>query len=297
MRERNPLLKKSKTYIEHLLFLISISFLLVAAVIVIALVIAGTIHIKDSIMNVIYCILGVLIPIEKSAIEKLFDATPWETHLSSLFRKGIIKKDDLIRISFAACMLIEVDGEYLLVKNSHGIGLFQLPSRTYPLTYEESKELEIKYNALRDNAIPHKFYDYRLLIPAKKIKPFYRDFCSTVNPYTYDYRPILCDVARRCSLDDSFSSDGRISFRDRIVRKIEFSRYTDQYEMIVLDVCLLIPTETQLAALRTLKSVSTEEYRFADLTIIKNNGVEKEKGKLFADIGPYVYDTILPRKD
>ncbi|MBO4473021.1 MAG: hypothetical protein J5765_04345 [Clostridia bacterium] len=292
MVKKSPFLKKSTEYTKSLIRFVIVSFLVLALLVLIALLIFDVISLNAALVNALFALFGLLLPHEKSSFEKLFDSSPWETYLSLLFRKGVVKRDELIRISYGTHYLIEVDGEYLLLKNTNGIGLFNLPARTYALPYEEAKELELKFGVIRDDYISDK-NDYRMLVPARNLKHFYKYFCLHVDPYAFPNKQMIIRyIADRCALSEDLFSDSKIIFKKRIINNIAFSSYTGHYEMLVFDVCVFVPNEAQLEAFRAIRGNQNENYKFAGVELIKNNGTDKAHNKLHADIAPYIYSCI-----
>ena len=292
MQKKNPFLKKDKHFYLHLSYFLFVTLSLIALIVIVILSLLSIITIQDFVVKIIFGLIGLLIPFEKSAIEKLSETSLWETRLAYLRRKGELKREDRIRISFASVLLIQIDGRYLLVKNPNGFQLYENPSRTYRLTNEELTELEIKYNVVEDSFIKKNYNDYRLLVPVKNIKSFYKYFCLHINPYEYDYSPMLDEVISLIGLNNSLFKESKIMFKHRIVNNIQYSRFTGYYELNVIDVCVFSPTKEQLDILRTLSSTSNPCYELATLEEIKHNGVNAEKGDLHAEIAHYVYDVI-----
>lgn len=131
--KKPKILKKSTKYKISLLLLIIaiISILLLALLSVLAM--TNVLKINDSVIKFIFAFLGFLLPIVKRLFEDVRDFSPWETYLSFLRRKGKIHKNELIRVSYAAFFIIEVENEYLLLKSSHGMNMYLMPSMTYRL--------------------------------------------------------------------------------------------------------------------------------------------------------------------
>ena len=79
--------------------------------------------------GILEAVMGALIAlfIEKvwHASEDISDTTNWKTSLRQLWRGGTIKKETLVRVSFAYLYRIKVGSEYLLVKNARGTGKYQ----------------------------------------------------------------------------------------------------------------------------------------------------------------------------
>ena len=257
-----------------------------------ALALLKVITLYDSVLGFIFTIIGLLLPLGTSLIEKLKDSTPWETYLRFLIKKEKLSPKTVIRISYAAHLIVEVNGKYLLLKNHHGINLYHFPSWTYSLSEEESLNIQLKFGAIKDGFIKKDYNDYRFLIPTKKLKSFYKYFCENVDPYNYSCQNLVDDFVARCGLNKDIFSNANTIFKQRKIKRIEFARYTDHYEMNVADVYLLCPNKEQLHALQQLENCSNPAFKFATFQEIKRNGINEETGNLYADIAPFSYDLL-----
>ena len=291
--KKNPLLKKSKEYVENLVKFIGLAAVIVAIVVIVALSVFHVITVDDFVMKFLFALLGFLLPIVKNVFDALKDSTPWETYLTYLMKKENVSPKEFIRTSYAASVIIEIGGKYLLLKNPNGLKLYGLPSRTYSITKEEEARIEVSFGAIRDDFIRRDYSDYRFLVPIKNVKRFYQYFCEHIDPYQYSYQGIIDDVVAACGFDAKVFEDANVMFRNRRVRRIAFSRYTGYYEMNVMDVCLLIPTPEQEAELLKMVDEQQDGFRFETLNLIKSNGVDKTTGDFFADISTITYDFIM----
>lgn len=289
----NPFLKKSATYIKNLIVFIAITLTIIALIVVSFLSILNIIILRDSLIKFIFAFLGFLLPIEKTAYERLKESSPWETYLNYLIKKEKLSAETRIRISYAAVVIVELNGEYLLLKNSKGIGLFQFPSWTYSLSEEETKKIEIKFGASKDNFIKRNFNDYRFYVPVKNVKKFYKDFCEKIDPYSYSCSNIICDCATKCSLNSEVFIDSKSLFKWRKIEKIKYSRYTNEYEMNVRDVYILCLNDEQKNELQKIYGVTSESFRWATEREIKQNGINEDVGNLYADIAPFTYEIMI----
>jgi hypothetical protein len=272
---------------------VAIVLLLVILVAVICLNLLKVVLLEDSIIKIIFATFGFLLPYLKNAIEELENSTPWETYLTYLIKKEKLSQDTLVRISYSAFLIVEIDGKYLLVKNSHGLNLYQLPARTYGLSEEERVQMQIEFGAVQEDFIKKDYCDYRMLIPIKKVKAFYKRFCEKINPYEYSYQEIVNDIVEKCGMDASVFASSRIFFKKRKINKIAFSRYTNHYEMNVADICVLSLSEEQKSEIRKAVQNASPSFKLATLQEIKANGINVEQGKLDADIAVITYDYLL----
>lgn len=289
---KNVFLKKSKAYVTSVISFVIISLVMLSLVVLAVLSLFDILVLRDAIIKFIFAFLGFLLPIEKSAFEKLKNSSPWETYLNYLIRKEKLPTSTPIRISYAAHLVVEFNGKYLLLNNKYGINLFQFPSRTYPISEEEARNIKIKFDAREDTYIKKDFYDYRFMIPAKNLKSFYKYFCYNIDPYTYSCQHIVDDFVERCSLNKELFADVKYVFKQRKIKKIEYSRFTDSYEMNVADVYVFCPTNEQMKALVELEDVQSNMFKVATYEEVKRNGTNVEKGKLYADIAPLAYNLL-----
>ena len=291
--QNNPFLKKSTAYVKSLIIFILLTVTILAMGIFALLSVFDIVALHDSLLKFMFAFLGFLLPIEKSAYEKLNESSPWETYLNYLIKKEKLSAETRIRISYAAVVVVEFNGEYLLLKNTKGIELFQFPSWTYGLSDEEAKKIEIKFSALKDSYIKRDYNDYRFSVPVKNIKSFYKYFCEQIDPYNYSCSNIVEDFAKKCSLNSEVFSNSKTFFKWRKIEKIKYSRYTDEYEMNVRDVYVLCLTDEQKNELQKIQGASSDAFRWATEKEIKQNGINEDIGKLHADIATFTYEIMI----
>lgn len=296
--KKNPLLKKSREYTKKLIKFIAFCCVVFITTLLLILNSLKVVNIESTILNLMCTAMGLFIPLFGSMLRELQDTTPWETYLTFIVKRDKLTSSTPIRISFAAFLIVEVDGLYLLVKNSHGIELYQPPARTYPIkTEEEMLELEKNFD-LKDNGFIKKDYnDYRFKIPLKQIKMFYKRFCEKVDPTTETYQEIINDMVEMCGINKEIFSNVTVVFKDREVKKIEYKSYTDSYEMNVQDICKVILTEKQKKELRRVMAIKSDKYKFATESIIKSNGIDVANNKLYADIMVDTYNMLKVLSD
>jgi hypothetical protein len=86
--------------------------------------------------------------------------------------------------------------------------------------------------------------------------------------------------------------DVKIELTCRDIRRVEKMRYTGYYEMNVMDVCRLVPTADQKAELVKAKEKQSKAFKFVDMDIIEQNGIDIKKKKYDADIMATTFDFI-----
>ena len=297
MKKYISLKKPGKDYTRKIIIFIanSIAIVLLLVFAILSLTVWKG-NIPDSIIGVAFSIAGFLLHFEKTCFENVNDALPWETFLRLAIRKKEITSQSDIRISYAAVMIIEVNGKYLLKLNSHGLGVYYLPARTYRLSIEKLQSLKEEFAVKEDAAIINKkYHDYRLLVEAKKLKKFYQRFLEDVDPNTYDYSSIIQDVISKedgLGLDEELFKDLKIDFIGRKIRPIAYSSYFSVYEMLLADILVFRPNEEQYQALMEAMEKEHSNYRFETIDIIKTNGVNLAIGKQKGDISPHVQEYL-----
>ena len=294
MRKYDKLLNmKSKHYTRNVIFffLNSVAILLLIVFLVLSYTVFSNV-VVDSIRSIPSMILGFLFPLEKICYDNVRDSQPWQSYLRFALRKKDITKDTDIRISYAAFIVIEINGKYLLKQNTHGFGLFTLPGRTYRLSSEKKAELQEKFDVKPDPVIDKDYQDYRLLVKAKHIKGFYKQFLEDVKPREFDYSPILKEIATNLNLNEDFFENANLKFAGRRINPISYSRYTNFHEMILADKLMLYLKDEQLKALTERLEEPQDKYVLRTLDVIKANGVNKQAGQMKADIATNVYDII-----
>ena len=297
--KRNKLEKPSKNYIFNVLLFAANNLAII--LLIVFVILAYTVirqYIPDSILNVPFSLIGFLLPVDKYLFDRIRDSLPWETTLRSAINKKQLKKDDEIRISYSYFLVVEVNGKYLLRKNTHGLETYTLPAYTYPLSLEKKEELDEEFGIRICNYFQDKdWYDYRLYIKANKLKKFYRQFLSDVDPYNYDYSPLKEIIVEGLNLDKEIFKNAKIDFNARIIPQIKYSRKIGTFEMYVQDRIVFSPTEEQFAILKELIDKELGDFRFVSLEIIKNNGADESIGKFNNDIPDFVYDEIVYRNE
>ena len=217
-----------------------------------------------------------------TAIIDCVDNSTWKEQLRMYMRKQIIKKDDPIRISFAYLFRIKVDGKYLLVPNGRGTGKYQPVGGAYKTTNVEKNYLKNSFYLTEDNKIPvdvSSKNDYRMFIPAGKLKAFVRRFDKTKN------RELVKNLKREFKEElivTEILDFRKIQYRycGRHLTNIEFSRHFRCYELLLADIVELLPTPEQENKLRTLINADNDKYYFATKDEIEHCGIVEGTNKL-----------------
>ena len=110
----------------------------------IATIIVGEVYPIVAISSLSGTALGLLIPKNIEKVQDCLDTKKWQPSLRRLWRGKILKKDSLIRISFAYLFRIKVGDKYFLVKNGRGTQKFQPVGGAYKYQDSERKVLSYK---------------------------------------------------------------------------------------------------------------------------------------------------------
>lgn len=242
------------------------------------------------VIDLFQIIWGALLPIEFLALLDLFDNTTWKEDLRTLIKKHRISKDDYIRISFAYLFRIVIDGKYLLVKNARGTNNYQPVGGAYKAFDAEKTFLTSKLDVVDDDKIridESSKNDYRMRVPAKKLKKFVRRFDRTKN------RESINDLSREFYEElkkTSIISGDNLTYRycGRHFTGIEYSKYFKCYELLLADIVEFIPTKEQESELRELLKDAKNDYvLFADEEMIETCGTNAYEGDLSIKIADH----------
>ena len=124
-------------------------------------------------------VLGFSLPGLYHSVQDLFDNTSWKSMQRKYERAGVIKKDTVLRISFAYLYRITIADKYLLVKNARGTGKYQPVGGVYKLSEQEKLKIKNRYQVKDDNKVlidESSRDDYRLRIENKYLRGFVRRF-------------------------------------------------------------------------------------------------------------------------
>lgn len=237
---------------------------------------------------------GFLVEKALKCMQDCTDITGWQQSLRYRLRKGDLKKQELIRISFAYLFRIRIGNKYLLVRNTRGTQKFQPVGGAYKFTETEKHYLEDKFYINCDSGIKIDNIsknDYRLKIRAQDLKKFVRRFNKT------NHRETLQDLSRE--FREELISTGILNFSKieykycgRHFTEIEFSKYFRCYELLMADIVELILDSEQEETLNELLNLNSDKYIFADSNEINSCGVESGTNELLEDIADHSYKIL-----
>lgn len=219
-------------------------------------------------------ILGFSLPGVYHAAQDLTDTTRWKTSQRKLLRGGIIKRDTIVRISFAYLYRIKIGNKYLLVKNARGTGKYQPVGGVYKIYGNERIELNNLFHVVDDSKVPideSSRDDYRLQLPCRYLRKFVSRFDGRKAS-----RERIDNVGRefREELGDVLSWEAiKYRYCGRHMTELKYSDHFQCYELLLADIVELIPTDAQNTELEGLRRQTAESYRFASAEEIKCLGI------------------------
>jgi len=240
-------------------------------------------------------VFGYILPLLQTACTDLLDNTNWKISETKLKRGKFIRKDTMIRVSFAYLFRIKHGDKYFLVKNARGTGKYQPVGGVYKATDAEAAILKNRFNAVDDNKIPldeSSRRDYRMRIADKYLRAFVRRFDSRKST-----REQIHDLSRELREElivPGFVDWKCISYRycGRHIAELAYSKHFQCYELLLADVVELQLTEEQQQDLVRLSEQPSDVYCFATAEDIKALGVRPGTVQLSESIGDHTQKTL-----
>lgn len=279
-----------KTY-KKIVIAIILSFISAA---LIATIIVGEVYPIVAMSSLSGVALGWLIPKNIEKVQDCLDIKRWQPSLRKLWRGKLLKKDSLIRISFAYLFRIQVDGKYFLVKNGRGTQKYQPVGGAYKYNKAEKRILSREFQIVYDKKIPiddSSRDDYRFFVHSKDLKAFIKHFDATVD------RERVNDLSREFKeemIQSKIVDFTHIEYRycGRHFTEILYSRHFQCYELLMADVAEVLLTKEQEDKLRMLIAQPSEEYHFATAEEIKALGVVENSEKLKEIISDHTFKIL-----
>ncbi len=273
--------------------------LLVASLFLLAVIIVFEIRAYPVGSSIAGIILGFCIPALYHSIQDLTDTTNWKASQRKLMRAGYIKKDDIIRISFAYLYRIKVDDKYFLVLNDRNTGKYQPVGGVYKFTELEKMELRKHFHVIDDDKIPideSSRYDYRLQLKNNYLRKFMRRFDSKairerIDSTGREYKEELIDTGLLSWTSLKYRICGRH------MTEIKYSEHFQTYELLLADVVEPILTVQQESDLRALMNVPNTKYRFVKADEIKSLGVNTGTSELKETIADHTKKILQETED
>ena len=239
-------------------------------------------------------ILGGCFPVLKSLWQDISDTTDWKVSQRKLMRGDFLKKDTLVRISFAYLYRIKAGDKYFLVRNARGTGKYQPVGGVYKLQGNEKTELKNLYHVVDDDKIPidnSSQDDYRLRLECRYLRGFLKRFDTNAKREQIDN---LGREFKEEVVDTGFVNWDQITYRvcGRYITRLEYGKHFQMYELLLADIVELIPTEDQKKDLELLSQRTSEKYIFATAEDIKALGVDTMSGKLSETIADHSFKII-----
>ena len=234
--------------------------------------------------NILSALLGAIILYIPLPILEIVSG--WKFDFFRMRLNSDLRDKDYVRISFGYAFRIIVDGYYLLVMDKYG--KFQSPGGCYRVSEEEKSYLRRKYYAGADfnaqiSITETTKNDYRMNIPANKLRGFVRRFHKGKGGETYkdtsrEFREELLDTG---ILDPVIFKKVEYNYLGQYQAPIKRSPYFDALELLFTDVCEVLLNEEQENYIRGLieKSKDDSECRFRFVTEqqILHCGYDREK--------------------
>lgn len=250
-------------------------------------------------------VMGFILPILGNKVidtfNSILDVQDWQSSLRKQIKAGLIKKTDMIRISFAYLFRIKIKDRYLLVLNHRKFGKYQPVGGVYKCKDEEKLYLKGKnFSACDDNCIPvdkSSKNDYRMRLPAQKLRAFVRRFNKT------DQREVISDISREFYeelivsniLDAQIFRKIKYRVCGRHFNPVSYSKHFKCYELIMADIVEFLPTEEQENLLVQMLDNASIDYVWATEEEILSCGVDNSKAEYVETITEHSYkilDTI-----
>lgn len=239
-------------------------------------------------------VVGFSAPALVHSFQDILDTSNWKVSQTKLKRGGFIKKDTIVRISFAYLYRIKIGNQYLLVKNERGTGKYQPVGGVYKLKGNEKIELKNRYQVKDDNKIQideSSRDDYRLRMENRYLRNFVRRFFRKAEREKIDN---LSREFREELIDTGILDWKQITYRfcGRHMTDLQLGDHFQIYELLLADVVELIPTIEQENDLKQLINLQSEKYYFATAEEITSLGINTATGKLEEIIGDHTKKII-----
>lgn len=244
---------------------------------------------------------GISIPHLIPSIVDLTDNENWKSSQRKLERAGILKKDTIIRISFAYLFRIKVDGKYFLVQNTR-TNKYQPVGGTYKFYKEEAKYLGDNIPVENDDRIPVDKItncDYRLLVKNKYLRKFIRRFNKTQHRENISNlsREFIEEIFSTGVLDKNEFGDLSYKYCGRHMTNVEYGSVFSHYELLLADIIEVQLSGEQEELFRNLMDKDCNKYLFATADEIKSLGVMYRTNKLVDDIAKHTPKILSENTD
>ncbi len=222
----------------------------------------------------------------------LVDNDNWKASQRKLERAGILKKNTIIRISFAYLFRIKVDGKYFLVPNTRSCK-YQPVGGAYKFCNEEAQYLSSSMSIENDDRVPVNKTtknDYRLLVKDKYLRAFVKRFDITED------RENGSNLSREFEEEifstgiltkKSFGSHLSYKYCGRHMTDIQYGSIFEHYELLLADVFEVQLSEKQEELFRNLMDKKSDKYYFATSDEIKSFGVSTVTNKFTDNIATH----------
>lgn len=234
-------------------------------------------------------VLGFSLPDLIASIQDILDTTGWKVSQRKLMRGGLLKKDSLVRISFAYLYRIKIGNKYLLVPNARGTEKYQPVGGVYKLRGNEKNDLKNLYHVMDDDKIlidESSRNEYRLRLENQYLRKFVKRFDEGASREQIDD---LSREFREEMIEKGLVNWNQITYRvcGRHITELEYGKHFQIYELLLADVVELILTPDQEKDLKLLMQNQSDKYIFATSEEIKALGINTNVGKLSETIADH----------
>ena len=224
----------------------------------------------------------------------------WKFNQIKLEIDGKLKKDSLIRISFAYLFRIKINNKYFLVFNNR-TKKFQPVGGAYKFYKNEEIYLNENLAVKSDDFIPlnqKTERDYRLLVKNKDLSKFIKRFNSTNERETVKdlSREFIEEIFQTKILNREQFSELSYTYCGRHIAEMTKDKY-EHYELLFADIINLRLNKKQEQLFKSLENKSSDKYIFATANQIKNYGIVHATDSLDDNIANHTYKILSENID
>jgi uncharacterized protein YhhL (DUF1145 family) len=235
-----------------------------------------------------------------SKLKDVFFVNNWKNSQKELEKKGDLKDDTKIRISFAYLFRIKIDDMYFLVPNKRS-KKYQPVGGAYKFYKNEADYLSENIPAESDDCIPVDEItkrDYRLIIENKNLRAFIKRFNSTLDRENIENlsREFKEEIFISGILNSEEFGDLIYRYCGRHMTNIEESVF-GKFEILLADIVEVRLTENQEVLFRSLMDNNSVDYKFATAKEIKALGVKAGSQHLEDNIANHTYKILIENSD
>ena len=228
------------------------------------------------------------------------DKTDWKISERYLRKTKKINKESLIRVSLAYLYRIELDGKYVLIKNSRKTGKFQPVGGVYKYTETEINYLKTNFMIEPDDKINNDVIsskDYRFYLKDKDLRKFYKHFekQKELRENEHDLsREFVEEILTEYNIGCKQFGSLAYSFVARFIN-FGYTSVYQCYELVLADILDVHLDEKQKTTIREICKNNKKDFLLASTNDILSQGVNLSKGENQTIISNHSWK-ILPSK-